>query len=93
MGIEKQYVISIKEKDSEKWFYAALDNDCMSVGYPCWCDYGCGYPYLKTFSSIELAKNWFNKNKRFLNREKFNENTLAIREVVYKYKKVELLRF
>ena len=93
--MSEQDVISIKafkdvmDRPCEQWRYAGMDDGSYGSGYPCWCysEYGC-----KSFSSVENAEKWFDKNKKYLfetyyNRNDFDMSTLAIRKVVYKKEK------
>ena len=89
---EKQYVISVKRiknycgEPVDDFVYAGLDNHSgsMSTGYPIFCSW---VGDATRFSSVEEAKNWWEKNSKHLlsfSGDTHDFSTLAIRKIIYK---------
>lgn len=89
---ERQYVISVKRiknycgEPVNEFVYAGHDTHAgsMSTGYPIFCSW---VGDADRFSSVEEAKNWWEKNSKDLlsfSGDTHDLSTLAIRKVIYK---------
>lgn len=86
------YVLSVKRiKDcfnhsleTPEWVYAQYDNHAgsFSTGYPIFSNRN----YAIVFKTVEEAKEWYDKNKTYLEGElnHCDRSTLAVRKEVYK---------
>lgn len=71
-------------KDKHEWEYAQIDSHAgsFSTVYPCFS----GITWAEKFASVEDAKEWFNKEKRYLmrlNPRSYDINSVCIQEIVY----------
>lgn len=91
----RDYHGNLLSEEKQKYEYAMIDcHGPMASGYPCFAydEY-----HAEKFTSIEDAKKWWNSNKRYLthpylDENKFDMTTLAIRKHITIYKTVEKLR-